>query len=41
MFDEDNPTNEEEIIEQGITEVLVKAKKPKVNQLSMAEMILQ
>lgn len=26
MFDEDNPTNEEEIIEQGITDVLVKVK---------------
>jgi len=25
MFDEDNPTNEEEILEQSITEVLLKA----------------
>jgi len=26
MFDEDNPTNEEEIIENGITDVLVKVR---------------
>ena len=47
MFDEDNQTNEEEILEQGLTEVIVK---PKVTGsafgggafgggLSMADMI--
>ena len=42
MFDEDNPTNEEEIIEQGITDVLVKVKQQTpATQLSMAELILQ
>ena len=44
MFDEDNPTNEEEILEQGITDVLVKRKaqaQPSAfgGGLSMADMI--
>ena len=34
MFDEDNPTNEEEILEQGIADVLVKRK-----SMGMADMI--
>ena len=41
MFDEDNPTNEEEIIEQGITDVLVKVKQAATTQLSMADLIIQ
>ena len=36
MFDEDNPTNEEEILEQGITDVLIK----QINQMNIADMIL-
>ena len=36
MFDADNPTNEEEILEQGIADVLVKRKQ----QMSMADMIM-
>lgn len=30
MFDKDNPTIEEEILQEGITEVLVRPKKSKV-----------
>ena len=35
MFDEDNPTNTEEILQQGISEVLLK----RLNPLGMADMI--
>ncbi len=31
MFDKDNPTIEEEILQEGITEVLVRPKKQKVS----------
>ena len=48
MFDEENQTNEEEILEQGLTEVLVKAKQESGRGfggfgggLSMADMIRQ
>ena len=41
MFDDDNMTNEEEIIEQGITDVLVKVKQAPSAQLSMADLIIQ